>query len=292
LTSRKDAPIFAEHTDDSLVEAGDMRQSHYMISGGVEGRERLRVVSRVMRPTTLALFERVGVRPGLACLDVGCGGGDVTRDLARLVAQGGRVVGTDIDETKLALARGETGEQRLDNVEFHLADINRQDGEPLFDLVYARFLLTHMTNPSSTLHKMRSFIRAGGLLVVEDIDISGHFCHPDSPALRRYVELYTQTALKRGCDPNVGLKLPRLLTEAGLAAVEMNVAQPAGTDLETKLVNALTMEGIADSVVEEELAPQEEVDRLVAELYELAQDHRALASIARIIQAWGRMPTR
>jgi 2-polyprenyl-3-methyl-5-hydroxy-6-metoxy-1,4-benzoquinol methylase len=65
---------------------------HYIIRGGVEGRERLRVLARVMRPTTLNLFDRVGIRPGMACLDVGCGGGDVTFELADLVGPKGRVV--------------------------------------------------------------------------------------------------------------------------------------------------------------------------------------------------------
>jgi hypothetical protein len=57
-----------------------------------EGRKRLRVLAHVMRPTTLNLFDRVGIRPGMACLDVGCGGGDVTFELADLVGPKGRVV--------------------------------------------------------------------------------------------------------------------------------------------------------------------------------------------------------
>ena len=57
-------------------------QHYYMIRGGIEGRERLRVLSRVMRPGTLSLFERAGIGAGMRCLDVGCGGGDVTFDLA------------------------------------------------------------------------------------------------------------------------------------------------------------------------------------------------------------------
>ena len=77
----------------------------YIIRGGIEGRERLRVLARAMQPTTSALLDRVGVTPGMACLDVGCGGGDVTLELARRVIPGGSAVGADLDETKLSLAR-------------------------------------------------------------------------------------------------------------------------------------------------------------------------------------------
>lgn len=62
----------------------------YIIRGGLPGRERLRILSRVMRPTTLALLQRAGVRSGMTCLDVGCGNGDVTFDMARIVGSIGR----------------------------------------------------------------------------------------------------------------------------------------------------------------------------------------------------------
>src|SRR5262245_45349242 len=95
-----------------------MAEGSYIIRGGVEGRERLRLLSRILRPTTLALFDRAGVRPGMCCVDVGCGGGDVTLDLARLVGPTGRVVGIDIDAVKLDLARQEATANAISNVEF------------------------------------------------------------------------------------------------------------------------------------------------------------------------------
>jgi ubiquinone/menaquinone biosynthesis C-methylase UbiE len=54
-----------------------------------------------MRATTLNLLQRSGIQPGMACLDIGCGGGDVSFDLARLVGPNGRVAGIDIDEVKM-----------------------------------------------------------------------------------------------------------------------------------------------------------------------------------------------
>ena len=63
----------------SLAQAADVTvEARYIISGGLAGRERLRVLARAMYPTTAALFDRIGIEPGISCLDVGCGGGDVT----------------------------------------------------------------------------------------------------------------------------------------------------------------------------------------------------------------------
>src|SRR5437773_8769793 len=124
-----------------------MAEGSYIIRGGVEGRERLRLLSRILRPTTLALFDRVGIRPGMRCLDSGCGGGDVTLELARLVGAAGHVVGIDIDATKLDLARQEAAAQGLGHVEFRQIGIDQWQPQREFDLVYARFLLTHLTDP-------------------------------------------------------------------------------------------------------------------------------------------------
>lgn len=66
---------------------------------GLEGRERLRVLARVMHASSMSLFDRLGLSDGLACLDVGCGGGDATLELARRVGPRGTVVGVDIDRT-------------------------------------------------------------------------------------------------------------------------------------------------------------------------------------------------
>lgn len=97
--------------------------SHYAIRGGLKGRERLRVLARVMHASSMSLFDRLGLRGGLACLDVGCGGGDATLELARRVAPDGRVLGVDIDEKKLEVARSEAQQQGVANVEFRVSDI-------------------------------------------------------------------------------------------------------------------------------------------------------------------------
>lgn len=267
-----------------------MAGTRYIIRGGVEGRERLRLIAQAMRPTTLALFERAGVRPGAACLDVGCGGGDVTLELAGLVGPEGSCLGIDIDETKLDLARAEARDRNLPNAGFRKADADGSLGEAAFDVIYARFLLTHLSDPAGCVARMRDAAKPGGLVLVEDIDFTGYFSYPESAALNRYVELYTRAVVARGGDPNIGPRLPVLLAEAGLEAVAMNVVQPAGMEREVKLLNPITMEAIADAVLAEGLADATEIDGIVAELYAFAESPRTVASTPRIVQAWGTRP--
>jgi ubiquinone/menaquinone biosynthesis C-methylase UbiE len=168
-----------------------MQRNHYLIRGGVEGRERLRVLARVMRPTTLSLFDRVGIKAGMACLDVGCGGGDVTLDLAGLVGPEGSVVGWDIDEIKLELARREAEERGFGNVKYQLSDIRESEAASEFDVVYTRLLLTHLSDPAGAVGRLSRAARPGGVVIIEDLDIDGFFCYPFSPSLQRQIEIYS-----------------------------------------------------------------------------------------------------
>jgi 2-polyprenyl-3-methyl-5-hydroxy-6-metoxy-1,4-benzoquinol methylase len=274
---------------DFNVERGltHMARSDYAIRGGMEGRERLRILARVLQPTTRALLDRVALRTGMTCLDVGCGGGDVTREIARLVRPTGRVLGIDIDETKIELARCEAAESKLAGIEFRVAGLGGSEWREEFDVVYTRFVLTHLSDPAAALAWIRARLRPGGLAVVEDIDFKGHFCHPDSTAFRRYVELYTELVRRRGADADIGPRLPGLFLDSGFGSVQMNVVQPAGFDGEVKLIAAITVQNIADALLAEHLASRDEIDVIVDELDALASDGRTVMSVSRIVQAWG-----
>jgi SAM-dependent methyltransferase len=265
---------------------GDL--NHYVIRGGIQGRERLKVVARVLHRTTSALFDRVGVGPGLCCLDIGCGSGDVTFELARRVGPDGRVVGADIDRTKLQLADEEAETLKLSNVEFKAVDIRERPSQPSFDLAYARFVLTHLSDPASAVDCFHHHLKPGGTLIVEDIDFSGYFVDPPCSAFDRYVELYCTAVRKRGGDPNIGSRLPLLLKQGGFVDVGINIVQPMAFEGETKLITPLTMENIGDAAIAEGLTTQEEVDELVKALYDYAQDSTTLGGVPRIMQSWGR----
>ncbi len=263
---------------------------HYVIRGGLEGRERLRVLARVMHASTAALLDRVGLRDGLVCLDAGCGGGDVTVELARRVAPHGRALGIDIDEAKLDVARREAQEHGVANATFERLDVGELAAASLFDVIYTRFLLTHLSDPAGTVRTLYRHLQPGGMIAVEDIDFKGAFTYPESSAYQRYDELYCATVRRRGGDPHIGPRLPSLLQAAGFEQVGVAVVQPVGVEGEAKLLNPLTMERIADAVLADGLATVDEIDEIVRALYEFAADPATVAGLPRVVQAWGRVP--
>jgi ubiquinone/menaquinone biosynthesis C-methylase UbiE len=246
------------------------------------------LLSEVLGPNTEALIAEAGVREGASCLDLGCGGGDVSLLLARTVGATGRVLGVDADDEVLELARCEAEERGIANVEFEQHDVTEWEPDELFDVAYARFLLAHLTNPGAMIDAMRRHLRPGGTLIVEDIQYQGHFVEPSCPAFWRYVDLYTLATQHRGGDPDIGPRLPRLMREAGLKDIEVKVVQPAALAGGLKLLICNTLENIADSVIDAGLCTREELQETIRELYAFAHDPTTLMGGPRVFQLWGR----
>jgi len=260
----------------------------YTICGGKEGKDRLDLLARVLKRTTAELLDRVGLTRGMKCLDVGCGGGHVSLLMAGIVGSQGRVVGTDADGEILALARQDAKAANVLNVEFQQVDACTGAWQTQFDLVYARFLLSHLKNPANCLSAMVEACRPGGTIVIEDTDFSGSFCYPTCAAYERYKKLYQKVVQRRGGDSNIGPKLPAMFHSAAIQAIEFNVIQPTHIRGEGKLMAPITMSRISNALIAESLATEKEVQHILARLNGAAADHETVMSLPRIFQVWGK----
>src|ERR687889_634944 len=259
----------------------------YVLRGGRAGAERLGLLNRVKWPTTEPLLKSAGLRAGMSCLDMGCGGGDVTLKMAALVGAEGHVVGVDRDQSVLQLARQEAHEQGLP-VTFRRLEAEELAEESAYDLVFARYLLSHLPRPQRAVKAMVRAARPGGHLVLEDVFFPGHICYPSNAAFDRFVELYQAVArMKEGGDAAIGVRLLGMALEAGLVEVRVGLVVPTFRDGEGKQVTQVTMEHIREAVVGARLASDSEVDKVVSELGRLADDDRTLISIAPTFQVWG-----
>jgi 2-polyprenyl-3-methyl-5-hydroxy-6-metoxy-1,4-benzoquinol methylase len=264
-------------------------QRDYVLRGGDLGAERLKLLASVKWPTTKPLLERAGLRPGLNCLDVGCGAGAVTFEMVEAVKPTGRVTGIDFDERCVRLARAEAQKFGLD-VEFRTGSANELEDCATYDLVFARFLLTHLLEPEAALERMVQATISGGVVVVEDIQFTGHFSYPACPAFDRYVSLYQNVVRHKGGDANIGPRLPALFLDAGLTDVKLEVIQPSYREGPGKRIPSVTMEHIREAVVGAGLASDEEVSGIVAEINAFSDDPRTILSFPRIFQVIGKKP--
>ena len=263
-------------------------KSSYILQGGEEGAKRLRILAEATWPTTRTLLLRAGLGAGMRCLDVGCGSGEVTLELARLVGPRAEVIGVDADPSILEHARVAAEREGLLNVRFLLSDATELDALAGFDLVYSRFLLTHLRDPMAAVESMKRCLKPGGALVLEDIDFAGHFSDPPCPAFSRFVALYEALATRRGADPFIGPRLLGLLLRGGLTDVLEDVVLPTFRTGAGKLVALLTTLHIREATVEAGLGTAAELDELIEELERFTADQGTLLSLPRIFQVWGK----
>jgi SAM-dependent methyltransferase len=263
--------------------------THYAIAGGEPGKRRLELLAAVMAPTTHALLADVGVGPGLICADVGCGGGHVSRSLAERVGPTGRVVGIDFDAVKIAAASEERSRAGLRNLEFRTVNVSQWSEPHTYDIVYARFILSHLPDRSEVLARMCEALRPGGTLVLEDIDFTGAFCYPANASHDRYCDLYRAVVARRGGDADLGPQMYGMCAAAGLSDVHLRVVQPVhyGHDI-GKTMALSTLANISESIITDSLATVSELQEVIAALTAYSEDPHSIISVPRIFQVWGR----
>lgn len=165
------------------------------------------------RPLATAL-DRLGLREGWRCVDVGAGGGDVTVALAEIVARDGRVYAVDSDPR----SRDETAKAAAEHAQVIALT---QAGEDLLlpepvDLAFCRFLLMHVLDPVVVIRRMGEAVRPGGWVVAQE---------PITSAGRIDGEPFSMPGARH---PDVGARLPALAREAGLDIVDAWAEAPAG----------------------------------------------------------------
>jgi SAM-dependent methyltransferase len=158
------------------------------------------------------------LRPGLDLLDVGCGPGTITFDLAARVAPG-RVVGVDTAAVVLDEARAAAADAGA-AVSFEVGDVYALDlPDDSFDVVHAHQVLQHVSDPVAALREMARVCRPGGLIAVRDVDYAAVALHPQDEVLDRWLELYSEVARRNGGEPDAGRRLLAWAHAAGLRSV-------------------------------------------------------------------------
>jgi 2-polyprenyl-3-methyl-5-hydroxy-6-metoxy-1,4-benzoquinol methylase len=265
--------------------------SHYVIHGGVAGSNRMHVVARACWPTTSTLLQRAGLQEGMNCLDLGCGAGEVTFEIARLMGPAGRVLGMDMDTVKLDIARQRAKKEGVKNIEFKQANVFEWTEESLYDFIYVRFLLTHLPERERVIPKIVRALRPAGSLALEDIEFSGYIVHPPNPAHDRYVNLYREVVRRRGGDAEIGPRLLAMFAAAGLQEIGLAIVYPEHKEGSGKEISVLTMIGISGAVLEEKLIEESELREVVSELERFTRDPLSVISGPRVFQISGRRAT-
>lgn len=158
------------------------------------------------------------LRPDLTLLDVGCGPGSITVDLAERLGPH-RVRGVEITEDPLSQARASALERGVE-VEFAVDDVYAlSDPDDTYDVTHAHQVCQHLSDPVAALREMRRVTRPGGVVAVRDADYAAFHWWPADVRLDRWLELYHAVARGNDAEPDAGRRLLAWAHRAGFTEV-------------------------------------------------------------------------
>lgn len=268
------------------------KQPTYPLDRRPEEFRRLRVQAEALAPETAVLLDRIRVRPGWRCLDLGCGVGGITDLLSERVGPAGRIVGLDIDPATLAAARAWAKERGLANVEFVQGDAaDTKLPRESFDLVHIRYLFTTVGWRDDLLREACALLRPGGPLAVQEGDTEALRCYPPSEAWDRLKRVIIAVFQRAGADTSVGRRLFREVRRAGLEDVAFRPCL-VGARSRDPLVDYLpeTIRSVRRLILEQGLMSASELDEALEACRRHLADPDTISTSVLVFQVWGRKP--
>lgn len=179
-------------------------------------RARLSQQDRILAPHSENLFRQAGIAEGMRVIDVGCGVGDTTTLLARIVGPAGSVIGVDQDAASLEAAERTVAGAGLSNVTFQQRTLPDIDLDAPVDALAGRLILIHLDDPAPVLTELTRYVRPGDIVTFQDITVSRARSVPEVPLWTRLTEWISACATLAGVGPDFGDRLPAVFRRAGL----------------------------------------------------------------------------
>ncbi|MFD0763905.1 methyltransferase domain-containing protein [Mucilaginibacter lutimaris] len=166
------------------------------------------------------------LKDGWRVLDIGCGTGAISKDIAKLIGPTGQVTG--IDNTAYFIESGKETYAGVTNLELINADLFTYEPTEKFDLIVAARVLQWLSNPQEAVAKLKSMLKPGGILSVLDYNHEALEWQPEPPAsMRKFYATFLRWRGDAGMNNHISEDLPGYFTEAGLVNIEVLEANEA-----------------------------------------------------------------
>jgi ubiquinone/menaquinone biosynthesis C-methylase UbiE len=159
-----------------------------------------------------------------------------------------------------------------------------------FDLVYCRFLLLHLSDPAACLGEMRSVLKPGGIVVIEDGDLKSAQSIPPT-SINAFADLFCRLAPVRGVDYSISNNLYHLVTGAGFSNANLEIHQPAlikEDSIETRSFLKWSVEEAAPAFVDAGLITADQLDQTLFEMQKAIEDPNVVILAPRMSLVWAR----
>jgi len=192
-------------------------KDRYHLGASEEELARLGFQHQVWQEVTQRLWSLSDFGPGQTLLDLGCGPGFTTLELARLVGQNGRVHAVDSASQFTNYLRAQLQATGIGNVSVHDCDVHELPlQDTTIDGAFARWLLCFVKDPRRVCQEVARVLRPGGAFVAWDyFNYRSVGVFPENKAIRKLFDGYYQSALDHGGSYDIAQELPGMLVESG-----------------------------------------------------------------------------
>lgn len=189
----------------------------YVLGTHDEEISRLGLQHAVWRPRATAAWQRAGFRTGQTILDLGCGPGYATLDLADVVGSRGRVLAFDRSRRFLDALEAAAASRARTWIETRELDLDEAElPEAVADGVWTRWVYSFVTRPRRLLAQAARALKPGGTMVLHEyVAYDTWRIAPRSPAFEDFVREVMASWRENGGEPDIGLELPGWLLELG-----------------------------------------------------------------------------
>jgi SAM-dependent methyltransferase len=194
-------------------------EKEYILGTHDEEIERLGLQHRVWRPWALDAWRRAGFTTGQTLLDVGCGPGYATHDLADIVGPSGHVHAVDRSRRFLDTLAADCTRGHRAQVTLHELDLD-DEGLPEVgaDGAWVRWVFSFVRRPRPLLERLRESLLPGGVLVMHEyLDYGAWRVLPRSQEFEAFVRTVMTSWRAEGGEPDIAASLPVWLGELGFA---------------------------------------------------------------------------
>jgi SAM-dependent methyltransferase len=215
---------------------------------------RLGIQHKLWSASAFACWERAGISAGKNVLDIGCGPGYTSYDLAGLVAPAGKVIAIDESARFVEHLRERLRTDQGVPIDPRVGDVQKLELSPKsLDAAYQRWVLCFVKSPEAVIRGVAKALKPGGVFAIQDyLQYEGVLLSPRSEAFIHFMDVVSRAWNERGGDTRVGMKLPGLLAKHGLNPREIRplhrVARP---DSQLWRWPAIFIETYAPKLVEE-----------------------------------------
>lgn len=204
-----------------------MARYRYLLGDSRREAARLRFQARLWDPVSRALFDRLGVRPGMKVLEVGPGQGSLHMELRRRVK--GPVDAVERSAPFAQRLRGLTKKDRRGAGTIHVCDlIDAPLPKARYDLIFCRWVFLFLPEPLAHVRKLAAALKPGGRLAIQDYHRETMALEPRPRDWDALAEADKRFFATQGGDASIGRKLPALYKKAGLELADVKAELKTG----------------------------------------------------------------